>query len=87
MACLRPAPGAGDSTAPVPIRGWRRRLTSLLRRLGSGRGRTGADYARLHKRLGSELLPLDRLLSAAGLLRPAVAFAVYKKRPEGQPDG
>ena len=66
---------------------WRRRLSSLVRRVGAGRARQASGAAVLLEEFASELVPFDGLLARAGLLRPTVAFGVYKKRQQGEERG
>jgi SAM-dependent methyltransferase len=71
--------------ARASIPGWRRRLHPFVagarRALGLSQPATVADVI---ARVGPELLWLDRAISDAGILQPAVAFAVYQRRRPGE---
>jgi SAM-dependent methyltransferase len=82
MLHLRPADGAEAGLQAAPSPGWSLRLASAVARIRGHRGRQAPSFAAVLEELGPELAPMDSQFAEEGVLRPGVAFAVYKKRRE-----
>jgi SAM-dependent methyltransferase len=64
-----------------------RKLTSPLARWWTARAASRLRNRMFQKQqLGDLLIIVDRIVSEAGCLTPALAFGVYRKRQRGQPD-